>query len=46
MGPGVKKGYKLQTPVQTVDQYPTIMYALGEEIPTFVQGKVLNEIFE
>lgn len=46
MGPGVKKGYKLQNPVQTVDQYPTIMYALGEEIPTFVQGKVLTEIFQ
>jgi predicted AlkP superfamily phosphohydrolase/phosphomutase len=46
MGPGIKKGYKLPKPVNTVDQYPTIMRALGEESPGFVQGRVLDEIFQ
>jgi hypothetical protein len=42
-GPGIKKGYFLgDKPFEMVDQYPTIMTALGVKIPDFVQGKVLS----
>jgi len=41
-GPGVKKGnYLGDTPVDHIDQYPTIMKGLGVKIPEFVQGKIL-----
>ncbi|MBU4502275.1 MAG: alkaline phosphatase family protein, partial [Nanoarchaeota archaeon] len=46
MGPGVKKGYKIEQPGKMVDQYPTIMTLLDMEIPDFVEGKVIEEIFE
>ena len=43
MGPGIKKGNFLgDTPIEMIDQYPTIMTALEEEIPEFVQGNVLD----
>ena len=45
MGPGVKKGYEIKEPQNHVDQYPTIMELLGLEIPEFVEGKALEEIF-
>jgi arylsulfatase A-like enzyme len=42
MGPGVKKNNFLgDTPFPLVDQYPTIMKALNQKIPDFVQGKSL-----
>ena len=42
-GPGVKKNYFIgDEPFEMIDQYPTIMKALGEKIPDFVQGKALN----
>lgn len=42
MGPGVKKNNFLgDTPFPLVDQYPTIMKALNQQIPEFVQGKSL-----
>ena len=42
-GPGIKEGYYLgDAPIEMVDEYPTIMTALGEKIPSFVQGKVLD----
>jgi predicted AlkP superfamily phosphohydrolase/phosphomutase len=41
-GPGIKRGnYIGDKPVNHVDQYPTIMKALGVKSPNFVQGKVL-----
>lgn len=46
MGPGVKKGFEIKEPIQHVDQYPTIMQLMGFEIPSFVEGKVLEQIFE
>ncbi len=46
MGPGVKKGYKIEDPQKFVDQYPTIMTLLGVPIPEVVEGKPLEEIFE
>lgn len=45
-GPGVRKGVQLSEPISHVDQYPTIMTLLGEDIPDFVEGRVLDEIFE
>ncbi|MDH3377681.1 MAG: alkaline phosphatase family protein [Gammaproteobacteria bacterium] len=44
MGPGIKSNYEIETPIQHVDQYPTIMSLLGREIPEFVEGHVLKEI--
>lgn len=42
-GPKIKKGnYLGDSPIVMVDQYPTIMTALKERIPDFVQGRVLN----
>jgi len=41
-GPGIKKNnYLGDTPFPLVDQYPTIMKALQQKIPDFVQGKTL-----
>lgn len=41
-GPGIKKNNFLgNNPVNQVDQYPTIMTALKEKIPDFVQGEIL-----
>ena len=44
-GPDIAKGHKIINPIVHVDQYPTIMRALGEKIPSFVQGHILDEIF-
>ena len=44
--PGVKKGYKIENPQKNVDQYPTIMKLLGQNIPDFVEGNALEEVFE
>ncbi|MDD5573568.1 MAG: alkaline phosphatase family protein [Candidatus Omnitrophica bacterium] len=46
VGPGVKKNYALKKPIKMVDQYPTIMRLLGVKIPGFVEGRVVEEIFE
>ncbi|MFC2162130.1 alkaline phosphatase family protein [Candidatus Altiarchaeota archaeon] len=43
-GPGVRKGVKLKEPISMVDQFPTIMTVLGQEVPDYVQGKVLTEV--
>lgn len=44
MGPGVKKGYKLENPISHVDQMPTFLKLLNIKIPEYVQGRVLTEI--
>lgn len=44
MGPGVKKDYRIPEPIRHIDQYPTIMTLLQQPIPTFVEGKPLEEI--
>lgn len=45
-GPGIKKDYFLgNKPFSLIDQYPTIMKALKQKIPNFVQGKSLP-VFE
>lgn len=46
MGPGIKKNFKLDDTIEMVDQYPTIMNLLGYDIPSHVEGRILEEIFE
>lgn len=42
-GPGIKEGHYLgDSPIEMVDEYPTIMTALKQDIPNFVQGKILD----
>lgn len=45
-GPGVKNNYEIGHPIQMIDQLPTILRLLGEEVPAYVQGKVIEEILE
>lgn len=43
MGPGIKqKNFLGEIPFDLVDEYPTIMKALGEKIPEFAAGKPMN----
>lgn len=46
MGPGVKKGYRIKSPVKNADQLPTLLRLTGTPVPGFVQGKVVDEIFD
>ena len=46
MGPGVKKNNEIKKTMRLVDQYPTIMKLLNQEIPSFVEGEVIKEIIE
>jgi arylsulfatase A-like enzyme len=46
MGPGIKKNnFMGVNPFPLIDQYPTIMKALGVDSPSFVQGTSLD-LFE
>jgi len=45
MGPGVKKDFRLPETIRHIDQYPTIMTLLNQQIPAFVEGRSLKEIF-
>lgn len=44
MGPGVKKGYKLQKNICNTDQLPTILRLMGIDIPSYMEGKIIDEI--
>jgi predicted AlkP superfamily phosphohydrolase/phosphomutase len=46
MGPGVKKGYKLENSINHIDQMPTILKLLDTEIPEYSEGRILDEIFK
>lgn len=46
MGPGIKKGYKIEKPISHVDQMPTFLKLLGVKIPDYVQGKVLEDVLK
>jgi predicted AlkP superfamily phosphohydrolase/phosphomutase len=46
MGPGVKKGYRLKNNVGNADQLPTLLKLTGVPVPDYMQGKVINELFE
>ena len=45
-GPGVKKGYRMQRLVWTVDVTPTICYLLGILAPAQAEGKVIRNACE
>lgn len=44
MGPGVKKGFRIKTPLHNPDQAPTLMTLLGVPLPKHTQGRVVSEI--
>lgn len=46
MGPGVKKGFQLSKNICNTDQLPTILKLMGMQIPAYMDGKVIEEIFE
>lgn len=45
-GPGIKKGFIMSQPIKHIDQMPTILKLLNIEIPSYVQGKVIDEILK
>jgi len=45
MGPGVKKGCRV-VGARIIDLAPTILYAMGIPVPSYMDGRVLKEIFE
>ena len=45
-GPGVKANHAIAEPIAHVDQAPTILKLMGQEIPAHAQGKPVEEIFE
>ena len=45
-GPGVRRGLKLEKPVNLVDITPTICYLLGLPMPRNCEGRILWEILE
>ncbi|MSP56293.1 MAG: hypothetical protein EXR69_11930 [Myxococcales bacterium] len=45
-GPGIKAGYRIPEPIQSVDQLPTILTAMGVAVPDQVQGQVLREVLK
>ncbi|HCC49250.1 MAG TPA: hypothetical protein DEQ38_14205 [Elusimicrobia bacterium] len=46
MGPGVKKGYRLKKNISNADQLPTLLKLTGTAVPDYMQGKIIDEIFE
>ena len=46
MGPGVKKNYKIEEPMEMADIYPTLMTLMEKELPDFVEGEALEEIID
>jgi len=45
-GPGIKKGFKLEKPVQLIDIAPTIAHLLQIPAPKNSEGNILKEILE
>lgn len=46
VGPRIKPGFKLSSPVQTYDTAATVLYALGLPIPEHWEGQPVTEIFQ
>ncbi len=46
VGPNVKKNHRLSKVINHIEQYPTLMQCLGQEIPSFVEGKPIQELFK
>ena len=45
-GPGVQKNHRLEQPIQHIDQLPTILTALGVDVPTHATGSVVKAALE
>ena len=45
-GPDIKSNYLLKNEIFGWDVFPTILHLLEENIPNYVDGKVINEIFQ
>ncbi len=45
-GPGIAAGKRLAGPARLLDTAPTLLYALGQPIPTQMDGQVLLEAYE
>ncbi len=45
-GPGVKKGFQIENPINHIDQYATILKLLKQNAPVHTKGRVLKEILE
>jgi predicted AlkP superfamily phosphohydrolase/phosphomutase len=46
MGPGVKRGLRIPSPIRHVDQAPTLLRLLGVPVPARMQGRVVSEIMD
>lgn len=42
-GPGVKKGVSLPKPIRHIDQLPTILHLMNVPVPSYVEGKLVEE---
>jgi predicted AlkP superfamily phosphohydrolase/phosphomutase len=45
-GPGIKKGYQLEKPINHIDQYATLLKLLKISAPKHNKGRVLEEILD
>jgi len=45
VGPGIRKGYKIRG-ARIMDLAPTILHTMGIPVPSDMDGRVLEEIFE
>ncbi|MDD4974409.1 MAG: alkaline phosphatase family protein [Bacteriovorax sp.] len=45
-GPGVKKGYQIERPINHIDQYATLLKLLKVKAPGHQKGRVLEEILK
>ncbi|MFI5361141.1 MAG: alkaline phosphatase family protein [Elusimicrobiota bacterium] len=46
MGPGVKKNFRFDAPISSIDQAPTLLKLLGVPSPSFTDGRVVTEILD
>jgi len=46
VGKGIKKNHMISKPIQHVDQAPIILRAMGKDIPTYMVGTAIDEIFK
>ncbi len=45
VGPGIRANHRIDQPIHAIDQLPTILRAMGQDIPTQVEGKAVGEVF-
>jgi predicted AlkP superfamily phosphohydrolase/phosphomutase len=45
-GKGIKKNFQMPSPINLVDQVPTILTALGYTPPEYIEGRTVGEVFE